>query len=63
MTFFHMALKGVIAWVVIKLGRLPVPTVSWRDFWLQYSLLAAATAVGAIVGMVLAAAKIGETLL
>jgi hypothetical protein len=43
MTFFHMALKGVIAWFVIKLLRLPVPAVSWRDFWLQACPIGAST--------------------
>ncbi len=60
-------LISIVFWAIIGLiaARRAVrrPFATWRDFWLQYSLLAAATAVGAIVGMVLAAAKIGETLL
>lgn len=43
MTFFHMGLKGVIAWFVIKLMKLPVPDVSWRNFWLQACPIGAST--------------------
>jgi hypothetical protein len=39
------------------------PFATWYDFWLQFSFLAIAAAVGAIVGLVIAAARIGETLL
>ena len=45
MTFCHMALKGVIAWLTIKLLRLPVPVVSRREFLLQ------ACPIGAFTGL------------
>jgi|EP01043_Picozoa_sp_COSAG02_P033573 solute carrier family 35 protein C2 len=52
MTFFHMTLKGVIAWLVIKVAKLPVPAVSWRDFWLQ------ACPIGASTGLDIACSNI-----
>ena len=53
------AVMGVIA--ARRAVRRPFAT--WRDFWLQFSFLALAATVGAIVGLAIAAARIGETLL
>lgn len=39
------------------------PFACWRDYWWQYTLLAVATAMGALIGLAVAAARIGETLL
>ena len=58
---------SVAFWVVIGViaARRAVrqPIASWRDFWLQFTFLGVAAAIGAIVGMAIAAARIGETLL
>jgi hypothetical protein len=58
---------SVAFWVVIGViaARRAIrrPIASWRDFWLQFTFLGLATAIGAIVGMAIAAARIGETLL
>ena len=43
MTFCHMAMKGVIARLVICVLRLPMPEVSWRDFFCQACPIGAST--------------------
>jgi hypothetical protein len=43
MTFCHMVFKGVIAAATIWLFALPVPTITWRQFWLHACPIGAAT--------------------
>jgi hypothetical protein len=55
---FWAALGLVAAW---RATRRPV--ASWRDFWAAYLWLAAAVVLGAALGIAIAAARLGESLL
>jgi len=55
---FWAVLGLVAAW---RATRRPVAT--WRDFWGAYLWLAAAVVLGAAIGIVIAAARLGESLL
>lgn len=55
---FWAVLGLVAAW---RATRRPV--ASWRDFWAAYAWLAIAVVIGAGIGIVIAAARLGESLL
>jgi hypothetical protein len=65
-TYGLAVLASVPLWMVIGVlasrRATRSPMASWRDFWREYSWLAVAVAAGALGGLTVAAAVLGESL-
>lgn len=66
-TYPAAIVASIVFWAVLGLvaawRATRRPVASWRDFWTAYLWLAIAVVIGAGVGIVVAAARLGESLL